>query len=55
MLRYLRGKGILDLLHDGIRRFVPGTIGAVLAILITLMLGLAYMLVRNHVTLVKWF
>jgi hypothetical protein len=55
MLRYLRGKGFLDLLYDGIRWVAPGRVGevAAAAVVVTLSAGLMY--VANYPALSRWF
>jgi hypothetical protein len=55
MLRYLRGKGFLDVLYDSIRWVAPGRIGMMLATVIVITIGLTYMYVRNYSTLARWF
>ena len=58
MLRYLRGKGLLDLLHDLIQWAVPSSIGKVIAIAITLALwvgSVVLMIMVNYSTFRRWF
>ena len=55
MMRYLRGKGFLDVLYDMIARIVPGRAGTVIAAAIVLTIGLTYTYVVNYQTIARWF
>jgi hypothetical protein len=54
MLRYLRGRGFLDVLGDALQKVLPGQIGKMIAALVVLTIGLAYLYVRNYPILAKW-
>jgi hypothetical protein len=55
MMRYLRGKGFLDILHDIIARMVPGRAGTVIGAAIVPTIGLTYTYVVNYQTIARWF
>jgi hypothetical protein len=55
MLRYLRGKGFLDLLHDLIAWLVPGRLGKVIAIGVSTAVAVGLMYVVNYPRVSRWF
>ena len=55
MLRYLRGKGFLDILSDGIRAIAPGRVGQVLAVAVVFPEWVGSMYVANYHTVAPWF
>jgi len=55
MLRYLRGKGVLNLVYDGIQCVVRGGFGTVLAAAVTLGMMLGLMYVVNYPNVARWF